>query len=174
MLTLREFPPNPHVVILHTDVVLTDEVVETYLAGSSSSGVEWIRRALLVDGLRVLSLNSYKIRLQKQKTSCWREVLPAIEKILIASLHAERVDDLLETEVRQRAFPWHGDELARQVFEGRLQAAAHPLAAALFALDGVSEVILDGHCIEVTRGLAFSWRALGPSIETAIQSIAGT
>lgn len=170
MRAVREFPPNPHVVVFHTESRLTEEIVETYLVRSPGTARGWIRRALDLPGLRVLSLNAYRIRVQKQKRARWRPLLDPFEQLLREELGIEGICDLIEEECRRRRFAWHGESLDRRVFEGRLQARSCPVAGKLFRLHGVAEVIIEGHEVEVRKCPLASWRELAPEVERILEA----
>ncbi len=168
MNAVREFPPNPHALVIHVDRLLTGQIVETYLssAGATNPGWPgWVRAVLALPGVRVLSINAYKIRLQKHKDAGWRDVQPAFEAILRERLGVQQVLDLLHRESPRRRFAWHGERLARTVYEGTVQAAADPLASELFRVHGVAEVILDGHQVEVRKCPLCDWSEMDPEIE---------
>ncbi len=164
MNAVREFPPNPHALIIHTDSLLTDEIVETFLAGSTPPTAGWMRAVLELPGVRVLSLNAYKVRLQKHKEARWGGIMRPFERILCAGLDIEQLSDLIEGESRCRRFAWHGTFLTRRVYEGKRQALEHPLAEDLYNVPGVAEVIFDGHEIEIRRCPLRPWRELAPEI----------
>ncbi len=169
MNAVREFPPNPHALVIHTDDRITDQVVEAYWPGTGSPEPAWIRAVLALPGVRALSLNAYKIRLQKHKDASWKDLLGPFEEVLRESLGVAHLMDLVEGESPRRAFAWHGEPLSRRVFEGKTQAAADPVASRLFDLHGVAEVILDGNRVEVRKCPLRSWRDLSPRIEAALQ-----
>lgn len=168
----REFPPNPHAVLFHADARLTDEVVRTWFPDRRVSGPtpSWATALLAVAGLRVLSANAYKIRVQKCREVGWCDLLPRLEAALRDELTVgAEIADLHDTECRRRAFAWHGPALQRRVFEGRRGAQPDPIAGPLFELRGVAEVILDGHCIEVRKCPLFGWSELAGPIEARIE-----
>lgn len=171
MNAVREFPPNPHALVVHTDSLVTDEIVETYLAGSPAPSVEWIRSVLALPGVRVLSLNAYKVRLQKQKRARWDGIMQPFERILCDGLDIERLSDLVDGESRSRRFAWHGAPLARRVFEGRRQALEDPLAGELFTIRGVAEVILDGHEIEISKCPLRRWCEIATEIARRLATV---
>ncbi len=167
MNAVREFPPNPHALIVHTDSLVTEEIVETYLAGSSPA-VPWMRAVVALPGVRVLSLNAYKVRLQKRKDARWGGIMAPFERLVCDGLDIERLSDLVDNESRSRRFAWHGSPLPRSVFEGKRQALEHPLASNLFEITGVAEVILDRHQIEIRKCPLRSWRDLEPDIDRCL------
>lgn len=169
MNAVREFPPNPHALVIHTDELITEQIVETFLPDSTIPPPEWVQDALALPGVRVLSLNAYKIRLQKTKDAGWQPILGAFEAILRDRLGIRHIDDLVEGESPRRVFAWHGPTLARRVYEGRSQAGSDGVAAALFELTGVAEVILDGHRVQVRKCPLCSWRELSPAIEQLLR-----
>lgn len=168
MNAVREFPPNPHTLVIHTDELMTDQIVETFLPGSSTSQPAWARNVLGLPGARVLSLNAYKVRLQKRKECGWRPLIEQFEAVLRNDLGVLEITDMVETESPRRRFAWHGESLDRQVFEGKLRAAANPIAAALFDLHGVAEVIFDQHEIEVRKAALTCWGSLSAAIEARL------
>lgn len=167
MNAVREFPPNPHALVVHTEAPLTEEVVESYLPGNDAP-TAWMRSLLQLPGIRVLSLNAYKVRVQKHKAARWHAVLPAVEAVLSEGLGIGDLDDLVEHESRTRLFCWHGEPLERAVYEGRRQSRAHSVAAPLFALAGVAEVVVDGHRVQVRKCPLHSWSVLAPRIEQVL------
>lgn len=170
MIALREFPPNPHAVVYHLDERLTDQIVETYPHGADAPHA-WAARAAALPGLRVLSLNAYKIRVQKDKEASWGQLLRPLEELLRDELGLRVDDDLVESECRRRKFAWPGEPFERRVFEGRLQAQGHPVASALFDLPGVAEVILDGHHLQVRKSPLCSWRDLAPLVQEVLSEV---
>lgn len=174
MRAVREAPPNPHVILFHVDDRLTDEIVETYVPGSGSSPPEWVRRAVALPGLRALSLNAYKIQVQKHKDAAWAPLLTPLEELLRRDLGIEAITEMVEEECLRRRFCWHGPPRERRVYEGRRQATSNPAAAALFELHGVAEVIFDGHEVHVRRCPLVSWERLGPEIEALLAERAAT
>ncbi len=168
MNAVREFPPNPHALVVHTDSLVTDEIVETYLAGSSVPPVVWMRAVLELPGVRVLSLNAYKVRLQKHKEARWGDIMGPFERVLCDGLDIEQLSDLVEAESRSRRFAWHGAPLERRVYEGKRQALEDPLAGVLFEITGVAEIIFDGHEIEIRKCPLRRWRELAPEITSRL------
>lgn len=164
MIALREFPPNPHAVVYHLDERLTDQIVETYSHGSPAPHA-WAMHVAALPGLRVLSMNAYKIRVQKEKRAAWSELLVPLETLLRNELGLHAIEELVESETRLRKFAWPGEAFERKVFEGRLQAQGHPVASALFELRGVAEVILDRHHVQVRKCPLHSWRDLAPLVQ---------
>lgn len=171
MQAAREFPPNPHVVVFHTDARLTDAIVETYLARSPGAAAGWVRRALDLPGLRVLSINPYKISVQKRKQAHWSPLLTPFARILRDDLGVGKIGELVEEESRSRRFSWHGDALGRKVYEGRAQAAACPVAGRIFGLHGVAEVIVEGHEVRVSKSPLLPWRELAPEVERILEQV---
>ncbi|NKB87117.1 MAG: hypothetical protein GKS06_02710 [Acidobacteria bacterium] len=167
MNAVREFPANPHALVIHTDARLTDEIVETYVSDSSRAP-DWVRRLLAIEGVRVVSLNTYKARVQKHKNAAWNQVLDHVEGILADGLAIGAIEDHVPASSDRRTFCWHHGPFTRRVFEGRSQAAKHPLAGRLFAIDGVAEVILDGNTVEIRRSPLFEWDELAASIESSL------
>ena len=64
----------------------------------------------------------------------------------------------------------------RPVFEGVRrfassdEAAGSPLAAAIFAIDGVTEVVVSGPKVTVVKSTSVPWQVAGPLVGTAIRS----
>lgn len=172
MRAVREFPPNPNVVVFHLDGRLTEEIVETFLPGCESAQRPWVRDLVSLPGLRALSLNAYKVRVQKDRSTPWPPLLAALEARLSSALGLECIDELIEDESRRRRFAWHGAPFVRQVFEGCAQARREPVAAALFDLSGVAEVALDGHEVEVRKCPLAAWPDLAPRIEATLREMA--
>lgn len=166
MKAVREFPPNPNVLLVHVNARLTDHVVESYSPGDRAEGRPWVGELVDVPGVRALTLVAYKIRLQKEARADWHAMLPRIERILRERLGVHETDELVEEESRHRTFVWHGPPLSpRRVFEGRARASTDPLASRLFDIQGVAEVVLDGHEVRVRKCPLCSWRDLAPEVE---------
>jgi len=172
----REFPANPHAVVFHVEQRLTDQIVETFFPDRPRrpSAPAWAASLVAVPGVRVLSVNAYKIRVQKLREIGWSLLLPELESVLRDELTVgETIADLRETECRIRAFAWHGPDLDRQVFEGYAAAYGNSIARPLFDLAGVAEVVLDGHCVQVRKCPLFTWQQLADAVESALdQSLA--
>ena len=168
----REFPANPHAVVFHAEQRLTDRIVETFFPDQPQRppGPVWATSLLEVPGVRVLSINAYKIRVQKVREIGWCRLLPNLERVLHDELTVgETITDLREKECRKRAFAWHGPDLDREVFEGRDAARHNLIARPLFELPGVAEVVLDGHCVEVRKCPLYTWEQLAGAVETVIE-----
>lgn len=164
----REAPANPEVTIYHTDRALTDAIVETYAHGAGSRPP--LAAAILsVPGIRQVSIIRYKVRVTKGRGTRWEIVLPSVDRAVLTSLGGSSVETTPRDEdhrtfrVRARA------PLPRAVYEGAGVAEEHPLSDALFSLDGVAEVILDGDEVHVRKGRLFSWPALEPKARAAIE-----
>ncbi len=54
------------------------------------------------------------------------------------------------------------------------EASAHPLAAAIFALDGVLNVFVTPHFLTVTKDSAVKWDGLLSAIEESIRAFVST
>lgn len=62
------------------------------------------------------------------------------------------------------------DGKASKSYYGAAQAAADPLAAALFALDGVASLFMVEDFVTVTKKPEAEWTALVPAVIEAIES----
>ena len=59
---------------------------------------------------------------------------------------------------------------ARQ-FASAAEAAGSPLAEALFALPGITQVLVSGHTVTVTKGDTAPWQVTGKAVGAAIRSV---
>ena len=57
-----------------------------------------------------------------------------------------------------------------KTFDSAAEAAANPLAAALFGVPGVKSVFLLNSFITVTKDAAADWKSLVPELETAVRT----
>ena len=132
----------------------------------------WIRAVLALAGVRVLSLNAYKVRLQKTEGGALGRHHGGHSSASCAT--ASTSSDYLiswSSSLEVVAFAWHGRPLARCVYEGKRQALENPLAGDLFAIPGVAEVILDGHEIEVCKCPLRAWREMAPAIARRLANV---
>jgi hypothetical protein len=110
----------------------------------------------------------YELWVRRGHDVPWQALIPSIEQALWR--HWGSVD------VR----PWSPDrryvtvdrpslDVAKPlVFEGVAAAQAHPLARALFAIDGVAEVLCQQAQIRIRKGAAFDWEEMRPQIDAAL------
>ncbi len=164
----REAPANPEVTIYHTDRGLTDAIVETYGHGA---GVKPPLAAaiLAVPGIRQVSIVRYKVRVTKGRGTRWEIVLPSIDRAVLTSLDGDSIEPTPRDEDHRSFRVRAHAPLPRAVYEGAGVAEEHPLADALFSIEGVAEVILDGDEVHVRKGRLFSWTPLETKARVAIE-----
>lgn len=68
--------------------------------------------------------------------------------------------------------PVHSTGLRR--FASREEAAGSPLAEALFAIPGITEMVVSGSVITVAKATPTPWQAIGKSVGQAIRAVLAT
>ena len=148
----REPTANPNVHVYHTTAALTEAVVDRAPAG--------VRE---VAGVANASANRYRMRVFRDPAVAWEALLPAVDGAVRRALGVAAIEPCPPPDDHRR-FEVPGPPRPKAVFEGVLAAARDPLAAALFAIDGVAEVVLEGAGVTVRKGRLFGWERLEPGI----------
>jgi hypothetical protein len=159
----REPKRNPNLVVYHTTTELTMEVVDDF----------WGSPALrAVPGIGRITANRYRARIWRRSGAVWDAIFEKLDAAMRATLGAARVEPC-PADDDHRMFPLPDSapgHTPRAVYEGVKVAAADPLAASLFAIEGVAEVILDGRSVTVRKGRLFSWEKLEPEIHERLRA----
>lgn len=142
-----EVPANPHVRLFHVREELTRRVVDVFGPGAPA----WLEPIARREDVRETSLTRYKVRIAKRRSASWESIEPAAIAALAARFGA--IGPLPPAaESVGRFGPWPGP---RRVFEGVSSAESDPVGRALFAIDGVAEVVLDPLRTLVVKGRLF-------------------
>lgn len=171
---VSEYPPNPNLLNFHMRQELTVEMSERFDANSSpdvlSMTYPWVADILSLKDIHKISLMRHHVRFRKSKDADWSDLFPEIKRIF---LQYRNPIDFVQLEKRKdmyRDFPVNPSCPAsgRLVFEGTLEAEAHPLAKKLFSFHGLTVVVCAHDKLSLKRSCAFSWEELLPRIKKMI------
>lgn len=166
---LREFPPNPNLLNYHTRRQLTLMMSERYTPQSEFYPESWIQDLSRTEGVTNLHLLRHQIRLRKDGTRKWDEIIRTVENKLRLHWDVRIHMGAVRTDLR-RDFHFPSGNLfpERTVFEGVNQSRAHPLAQMLYEIPGITTLICMGEKVTVKRALHYSWKELGPGIQQVL------
>jgi hypothetical protein len=172
MVVIRERPANPFLVVYHTPITLTRAVVEGFAPGRPGHPPPLVAALLRIPGVQGVQRFRYELWVRRAREVPWRTLLPAIEQALqqhwgsldVRAWHPEPRYLTVACPGLTRASPL--------VFEGIETAQAHPVARALFAIEGVAEVRCQPEHIRVRKGAVFHWDDLQPQITAALARVA--
>jgi hypothetical protein len=158
-----ESTPNPSVLRVHTRVELTARTIETCPPAEAPPPLDGL---VLLEGVRALDLHRYRARINLLPGADSGSIRAAAARSLAdawgPALPSAAVEDL----PRAFAVDYHG---GRVVAESMQMAGSVPVAAALFTVDGVAEVVLANGLAMVTLGRLFSWYETEPLILEALR-----
>lgn len=156
----REAAENPNVLVYHTTRELTREVIDGRGPGEVRA----------VAGVRKATANRYRLRVHRDPAVAWEDLLERLDAAARAATGAPALEPCPPAGDDYRPFALAAPNERKLVVEGVAAAAADPLAAGLFAIDGVAEAIFERGSPEVTvrKGRLFDWMALGPRIIMAL------
>jgi hypothetical protein len=169
MIALREFPPNPCLVVYHVPFELTRAVVDGYGLSKAHTAPPRVAEVLRIPGVRGVQLFRYEWWVRRTPDATWQALVPAVEAALRQHLG---IAEILEFAGDQRymTFEVLAVNVAKPlVFEGVEAAASHPLGQELFAIEGVAEVLFTPGRVRIRKGAAFGWEAMQPSIEAVLR-----
>lgn len=174
MHALRELPANPFLVVYHVPIELTRAVVEWYAPGKASVPPALVADVWRIPGVQGVQFFRYELWVRRVRDAMWYTILPAVEAAL---RHRLGISEIREFQSDQRYMTVACaalDVTKPVVFEGVAAAQTHPLASALFAVDGVAEVLLTPGRMRVRKGAAFRWEGLQPEIQAVLEQFKGT
>ncbi|MBM3213963.1 hypothetical protein FJZ36_03495 [Candidatus Poribacteria bacterium] len=169
MRVAREVPLNPNIVLYHVDVPQTREIVEAYRVGFDSARQPF--SGIIDCGAESVHVTRYRWAIRKPRDKDPLDFMAAVEPGICEWAGIDAIPALRERSERSRAFEVPSDATLagrREVYEGSRPAEQNPLAAALFNVHGVAEVILDPLRVRISRGALFEWSALEPAISAVI------
>ena len=174
MHTLRELPANPFLVVYHVPIELTRAVVEWYAPGKASAPPALVADILRIPGVQGVQFFRHELWVRRARDAAWHTILPAVEAALRDRLGISEIREFQPDQRYVMVACAKLDVMKPWVFEGVDAAQTHPLANALFALDGVAEVLLTPGQVRVRKGAAFQWEGLQPNIQTVLEQFKST
>jgi hypothetical protein len=153
----REPTLNPNVHVYHTTAELTTAVVDDFWGPAELRRIPGVARA---------TANRYRLRVWRVPGAAWEAILGAADPLVLAAVGARALEGCPPDGDDYRVWPLRRPQRRKQVFEGVRAAVEDPLAAALFGLEGVAEVIVDARQVTVRKGRLFAWSDLeGPAAQ---------
>jgi hypothetical protein len=174
MRALRELPANPFLVVYHVPIELTCAVVEWYAPGKASAPPALVADIFRTPGVQGLQFFRYELWVRRARDAAWHTIIPAIEAVLRDRLELAEIREFQPDQRYTTVACAKLDVTKPLAFEGVEAAQMHPLASALFAVDGVAEVLLTPGQVRVRKGAAFQWERLQPKIQTVLEQFEGT
>ena len=157
---------NPSVVRLHTTEELTDRTIETFPPAVPPAPLD---RLLALPEVRALNLHRYRCRMNLRPGTSAIAVGDAAERRLLTAWGAP---EPLPPQEEPRAFAIRR-EGPRVVAESREMAEGEGVAAALFDVRGVVEIVLGRGIALVRLGRMFRWSAVQADVVRALTLATG-
>lgn len=170
----REVPLNPNVVVYHVDHALTTAVVEAY-RNAPVAPIPFSE--LLILGAESVHVTRYRFMVRKPRLWAILDFLRATEPALCAWSGCDAIPAAPDRVETWRSFDVTYDPTSsglREVYEGWNVARMNPVADDLFALAGVTEVVLTPVCVTAGKGVLFDWASLAPGVERILARHAPT
>ena len=171
----REVPLNPNLVLYHTEITLTRAWIEVD-AGSSVAAPA--PASLLIErGAIHVELRRYRLRVRKSPGEEMVGFLRTIEPALCDWAELDAILPAPEHDPRWQRFPVPFDPTAegpRRYYPSPEEAQAHPIAASLFEIDGVAEVLLTPETIAVAKGALFPWNPIASRVGDVLEDVTAT
>jgi hypothetical protein len=161
MLWAMETVPNPSVLRLHTTEELTDRTILTCPPGTPTAPLD---RLLALPEVRSLNLHRYRCRVNVRPGANAIAVGNAVERNLLT---AWGTPEPLPPEEEPKAFVIRR-EGPMVVAESYEMAAGDSVALALFAVQGVVEVVSGKGMVLVRIGRLFRWSAVQSDVVRAL------
>jgi hypothetical protein len=157
---------NPSILRLHTTEELTDRTIETCPPAVPPTPLD---RLLALPEVRAVDLHRYRCRVNLRPGTSAIAVGDAAERSLLT---AWGPPEPLPPQEGPRAFAVRR-EGPRVVAESREMADGEEVAAALFDVRGVVEVVLGEGIVLVRLGRLFRWSAVQPDVVHALTLVTG-
>ena len=174
MHALRELPANPFLMVYHVPIELTRAVVEWYAPSKASVPSALVADILRIPGVQGVQFFRYELWVRRARDATWHTIMPAVEAVLRDHMGMHEIREFQPDQRYLTAACATLTVTTPLVFEGVEAAQTHPLASALFALDGVAEVLLSPGRMRVRKGAAFRWEGLQPNIQTVLEQFKAT
>lgn len=161
MLWAMEAVPNPSVLRLHTTRELTARTILTCPPATPTARLD---RLLALPEVRTINLHRYRCRVNLTPGTNAIAVGDAVERSLLTAWGAP---EPLPPEEEPKAFAIR-QEGPMVVAESHEMAAGDPVALALFAVQGVVEVVSGKGMVLVRLGRLFRWSAVQSDVVRAL------
>jgi hypothetical protein len=149
------------VIRVHVDRELTRRTIEPCPPATAPVGLDQV---LALDDIRSLDLHRYVARVNLAADALRPDATSSIEDALTDAWGPAEDPP---SQPRRRTFPV-ADAGHRRVAESLEMAGDDPLLHALFAVDGISEAIVDEGEVAVRIGRLFSWADVEPRVREAL------
>ena len=158
---------NPTLLRLHVDAALTDATILTCPPGAAPEPID---RLLEIEAIRSIDLHRYRARLNLRADADRATALRDVSEVLE---HAFGPALALTPDPGPRAFETEVTG-GRRVAESPAMAAGHPLLAAVFAVEGVSEAVAGEGVVLVRLGRLFAWSDREDAVQASLGGIPGS
>ncbi len=137
-----ETPANPAFFLLHIRRHLTDAMVEKYNRTSMARAPHWVQVFFTFQPISNVHVMRHRVRFRTYKKAYdWTRFEGyLLERLLPESLGKVRVTQLVASDLR-RSYPTAISFDEPLVVEGRTVSKVHPFTAAVYAIDGVVELV---------------------------------
>lgn len=155
---------NPSILRVHTTVELTSRTIETCPPAEAPSPFDAV---LELPSIRSIDLHRYRARLNLHAGMGAEDVRAAVAEALARAWGPEAE---LPEEEPARAFeaPAWGPRVVAESLE---MAGDHPVARALFRVEGVAEVIAETGVAHVRLGFLFRWADREAAVHDALADL---
>jgi hypothetical protein len=123
-----EFPPNNNVFTIHTNVLLSKEMIELYsIHQLTHKGPqpppEWIRKILRIRGVYDVSLHRYQLHVTKEELFDFKKIAPKVLEIFLDHMDPNRkARDLSDGMVQRLVRPMRKRAEAVSIFKSKKEA----------------------------------------------------
>ena len=149
---------NPHFYLLHVRRHLTDELAEKYNRSTMTQAPDWIRPFFDFQPISDVHVMRHRIRFRTYKKGySWQLLVDyLVKKVLSGILGPFKLAEVDSSEPRRNyVMPVALTQLT--VVEGLKASRAHPFTAAVYAIEGVTELKCQDRDMIVKRSPLYSW-----------------
>lgn len=149
---------NPHFYLLHVRRHLTDEMAEKYNRSSMMEAPEWVRPFFSFQPISDVHVMRHRIRFRTFKKGYpWQLLVDyLVEKVLPGILGPFKLT-AVDGSAPRRSYVMPAAFAYLTVVEGLKASRAHPFTAAVYAIEGVTELKCQGREMIVKRSPLYSW-----------------
>lgn len=152
---------NPHFYLLHVRRHLTDEMAEKYNRSTMTRAPDWIQLFFTFQPISDVHVMRHRIRFRTfKKDYPWQLLVDyLVEKVLPGMLGPFKLTAVDDSAPR-RSYVMPVAFAHLTVVEGLKVSRAHPFTAAVYAIEGVTELKCQGRELVVKRSPLYSWEEI--------------
>ncbi len=149
---------NPHFYLMHVRRHLTDEMAEKYNRSTMMRAPDWIQPFFIFQPISDVHVMRHRIRFRTfKKGYTWQLLVDyLVEKVLAGMLGPFKLTPVDGSEPR-RSYGMPVAFAHLTVVEGLKVSRAHPFTAAVYAIEGVTELKCRGRELVVKRSPLYNW-----------------